>query len=189
MAKEQNRSLRIIGGKWRGRKARFPDRPEVRPTLDRVRETLFNWLTQDIAGSRCIDVFAGSGALGLEALSRGAGHVTFIEQDASVCRYLTDTLTAFGADSDRYQVINADAFKFLSTNGSTFDIAFLDAPFSSAGAIEGFKKLAGSTECYIYVETSDALDPAAVPAPWVIHRQKRAGSVNFCLCRPETDSV
>src|SRR5689334_7630804 len=84
----QARMLRIIGGKWRGRKLRFPPSPEIRPTPDRVRETLFNWLAPRVVDARCLDLFAGSGALGLESLSRGAGHVTFVERDSAAVREL-----------------------------------------------------------------------------------------------------
>ena len=100
-----NNEVRIIGGQWRGRKLRFPDRPDLRPTLGRVRETLFNWLAPDIHGAHCLDLYAGSGALGFEALSRGAAEVTFVERDrkaASALQANVELLNAMGAQSAPY---------------------------------------------------------------------------------------
>ncbi|MEP6547214.1 MAG: 16S rRNA (guanine(966)-N(2))-methyltransferase RsmD, partial [Gammaproteobacteria bacterium] len=105
-------SVRIIGGSWRGRRINFPDIPGLRPTPDRVRETLFNWLQHDIAGARCLDLFAGSGALGLEALSRGAKELVFVEQAVAAARGLKEQLTRLGGAS-KAQVVEMGAARFL----------------------------------------------------------------------------
>src|ERR1700733_6832958 len=108
----QTRMLRIIGGSWRGRTWRFPE-GEIRPTPDRVRETLFNWLSPHIAAARCLDLFAGSGALGLEALSRGAGRVVFVEKSAAAARELRQTLALWGGErAAAAQVHVADANRY-----------------------------------------------------------------------------
>ena len=123
------RVLRIIGGTWRGRKLRFPASAAIRPTPDRVRETLFNWLGARTAGARALDLFAGSGALGLEALSRGASHVTFVEQDEAAVRELRTRLAEWQAGDAR--VARADALRYLAGEARTFDLVFLDPPFAS----------------------------------------------------------
>src|SRR5450631_2585916 len=105
-------SVRIIGGSWRGRRINFPDIPGLRPTPDRVRETLFNWLQHDIAGARCLDLFAGSGALGLEALSRGAKDLVFVEQAVAAARGLQEQLTRLGAGA-KGQVVEMGAVRYL----------------------------------------------------------------------------
>src|SRR6201985_57242 len=107
----QSRILRIIGGTCRGRRLRFPPQEEIRPTPDRVRETLFNWLTPRVVGARCLDLFAGSGALGLESLSRGAAHVTFVERDSAAVRDLRARLTEWGATGAKVE--QGDALRFL----------------------------------------------------------------------------
>src|SRR5258707_12452936 len=116
--------LRIIGGRWGGRRLRFPPQEEIRPTPDRVRETLFNWLGPRVPGSRCLDLFAGSGALGLEALSRGAAHVTFVETDAIAVRELRARLAEWRATGA--QVEHRDALRFLGSPAQAFDVASFD---------------------------------------------------------------
>jgi 16S rRNA (guanine966-N2)-methyltransferase len=117
------RLLRIIGGTWRGRRLRFAASADIRPTPDRVRETLFNWLGGHVGGARCLDLFAGSGALGLEALSRGAAHVQFIERDARTARELGRLLAEWGAHNAA--VRRCDALRFLEEQGGPFDLVFL----------------------------------------------------------------
>src|ERR1700684_4384326 len=114
-------SVRIIGGGWRGRRVSFPDIPGLRPTPDRVRETLFNWLQQGIAGARCLDLFAGSGALGLEALSRGAKELVFVEQAVAAARALQEQLIRFGGQT-RGQVVEMGAARYLRAVEEPFDI-------------------------------------------------------------------
>jgi 16S rRNA (guanine966-N2)-methyltransferase len=177
------RVLRIIGGTWRGRKLRFPAVELIRPTPDRVRETLFNWLGARIGGARCLDLFAGSGALGLEALSRGAAAVTFVERDAAAVRALAATLTAWGARAARVE--RADALAFLAGAPQPCDVVFLDPPFgagllgAAAAALERGGWLAPTA--LIYVECAAREGPPALPESWRALRGKRTGEVGYHL--------
>ena len=177
--------LRIIGGQWRGRKLRFPPSPEIRPTPDRVRETLFNWLAPRMVGARCLDLFAGSGALGLESLSRGAGHVTFVERDGTAVRELVARLSEWGATGA--QVEHGDALRFLNGagTGAAFDIVFLDPPFDSdlltraARLLEQGHWLADGA--LVYVECAARSGLPELPPNWVAFRAKQAGEVGYHL--------
>jgi len=177
------RVLRIIGGSWRGRRLRFPAAALIRPTPDRVRETLFNWLGARVVGARCLDLFAGSGALGLEALSRGAAHVTFVERDAAAARELSARLAEWGARDA--QVVRADALRFLAGAARPFDIAFLDPPFASgllataAAALEGGGWL--TPGALVYVECGAREGPPPLPPPWRALKARRAGEVGYHL--------
>src|SRR3984957_19236506 len=132
-------SVRIIGGGWRGRRVNFPDLPGLRPTPDRVRETLFNWLQHSIVGTRCLDVLAGSGALGLEALSRGAAAVVFVEQAQAAARGLVAELKRLGG-TPKARVVEMGASRFLRTQGEVFgtgyDVVFLDPPYHEGALAE-----------------------------------------------------
>jgi len=119
--------IRIIGGQWRGRKLPVPDSPGLRPTTDRVRETLFNWLAPYLVGARCLDCFAGSGALGLEALSRYAANATLLEMERGVAQQLQKNLATL--KSSAAKVVNTNTLNFLSQNGEPHDIVFVDPPF------------------------------------------------------------
>jgi 16S rRNA (guanine966-N2)-methyltransferase len=176
--------LRIIGGRWRGTRIVFPPLAAIRPSPDRVRETLFNWLQQQIVGARCLDLFAGSGALGLEALSRGAAHVTFVDSEPQVGRHLAQTLERLR--SSDATVIVEDARQFLRGQPSAFDIVFLDPPFA-AGLLDS---VCGQLEhgwltpgAHIYVECPAERSLAALPARWAVQRTKRAGQVGYHLLR------
>ena len=179
----QSRVIRIIGGSWRGRRFRFADVPDIRPTPDRVRETLFNWLGTRVNGARCFDVFAGSGALGLEALSRGAMSVRFIEQNAAVARALSELLTEWRAQHARVE--RADALRILSGPAERFDIVFLDAPFASgalseaAALLEKRSWLAPGALIYVECSAREPLPP--LPAGWRPLKAKRAGEVGYHL--------
>jgi 16S rRNA (guanine966-N2)-methyltransferase len=177
------RVLRIIAGQWRGRKLRFPASAEIRPTPDRVRETLFNWLATAPQGAACLDLFAGSGALGLEALSRGAAHVTFVEQDEAAARELRNRLTEWQAASA--QVVRTDALRYLTGKPRAFDIVFLDPPFQSQ-LLERAATLLQSQpwlqpNALIYVETSARSELPSLPQSWRLLRAKRAGEVGYHL--------
>lgn len=182
--KNQDRRLRIIGGKWRGRKVSFPDVDEVRPTADRIRETLFNWLMQDIAGATCLDLYAGSGALSFEALSRGAASVTLVEKNAGVARALEASLSELEADRTSFTVVQADATQWLAHCDASFDIIFLDPPFQGDGPPAVISQIAQAeiARKWVYIESGNALEPEMLPESWRIHRQKRAGAVHYCLC-------
>lgn len=176
--------LRIIGGRWRGTRIVFPPLDAIRPSPDRVRETLFNWLQQPIVGARCLDLFAGSGALGLEALSRGAAHVTFVDREPQVGRHLEQTLQRLG--SSDATVVVADAQRFLQRKAQQFHVVFLDPPFASAELEQVCNQLQGgwlAPDAYIYVECPADRPLQSLPARWVTHRTKRAGQVGYHLLR------
>lgn len=180
----QARVLRIIGGTWRGKKLRFPDRPEIRPTPDRVRETLFNWLGPRIAGARALDLFAGSGALGLEALSRGAAQVVFVERDAAAAQQLRAHLAAWGAVGGRVEC--ADALGFLAGVPQPFELVFLDPPFAGAGLLSAAaQRLAAggwlSADARIYVEMAARAPLPQLPAGFLPLKAKQAGEVGYHL--------
>jgi 16S rRNA (guanine966-N2)-methyltransferase len=171
--------LRIIGGDWRSRIVRFPDAEGLRPTPDRVRETLFNWLGQRLDGLSCIDLFAGSGALGLEARSRGAARVTMIERDRRVCEQLRASLRELGAQG--VEVVQGDAIAWLGRSGERFDVAFVDPPYASGLAAPALAALEPHLlpGARVYVE---AAEPVATPSPaWACKREASAGAVKFAL--------
>jgi 16S rRNA (guanine966-N2)-methyltransferase len=178
------RELRIIGGRFRGRKLHFPEAPGLRPTPDRVRETLFNWLQQRIPGARCLDLFAGSGALGLEALSRGAAHVCFVESHGPAARELTATLERFGA-SAQAEVHLMPSSRFLAAQHGVFDVVFLDPPFASGLLAPSCARLAEggflAPDALVYVETAAAATQPTLPAGWRLHRGGKAGEVGYHL--------
>jgi 16S rRNA (guanine966-N2)-methyltransferase len=178
-------TLRIIGGEWRGRRIRFPGLPGLRPTPDRVRETLFNWLAADIRGSRCLDLFAGSGALGLEALSRGAAHVTFVEREREAAGRLRETVAALAPG--RATVVHGDAPAWLGGPLQRFDVVFLDPPFDSALLASAMQALADggwlADPASIYLEAPAAAGLPPLPGGWVLHRSGRAGAVGYHLAR------
>ena len=168
---------------WRGRKLRFPPSPEIRPTPDRVRETLFNWLGPRLPGARCLDLFAGSGALGLESLSRGAAHVTFVERDGAAARELRVRLSEWGAIGA--EVEHGDALRFLGGAGRPFGIVFLDPPFDSdflslaAEQLESGNWLAPGA--LIYVECAARSGLPTLPPGWTTTKAKQAGEVGYHL--------
>lgn len=176
--------MRIIGGSWRGRKLSFPDVDGLRPTSDRIRETLFNWLAPDIQGAHCLDLFAGSGALGLEALSRGAGESVLIEKHPAAAQALVKNLTLLNATGAK--VVNTDAVTYLANtdNPKTFDVVFIDPPFQlklwqkSIDLLEQGNWLAGG--CAIYVE-SGLTDSYCPPESWILHRDKTTSTLRYCL--------
>ena len=178
--------LRIIGGAWRGRKIHFPDNELLRPTPDRVRETLFNWLMPVLHGARCLDLFAGSGVLGLESLSRGASKAVFVDNHRQSIASLRDTCQLFGADSA--ELVCMDAAQYLHTKPTPFDIVFLDPPYASALLAETARLLQENLwlarTAFIYVEHDQNFDSKALPAQWQLHRQKQAGQVCFSLYTP-----
>jgi 16S rRNA (guanine966-N2)-methyltransferase len=180
------RELRIIGGAWRSRRIRFvPATDEVRPTPDRIRETLFNWLQGTIVGSRCLDLFAGSGALGLEALSRGAAEITLVERDRRVVASLEAAARELRAD--RARIVHADAFEFLKGPGSPYDVVFLDPPFAKGWLGDLCKLLEDggwlAPHAWIYLECAARDGVPALPPGWTEWRHARAGEVGAFLAR------
>jgi 16S rRNA (guanine966-N2)-methyltransferase len=179
-------SVRIIAGIWRGRRVKFPDIPGLRPTPDRVRETLFNWLQHVIADSRCLDLFAGSGALGLEALSRGAIEVDFVEQDPAAARGLQEQLVSLGAAS-KGRILQMGAARYLRTPAKAFDIVFLDPPFGTNALAEYLPMLDAGNWIkpggLIYLENERAAGAPALPPRWELLKSKSAGEVGYHLAR------
>ncbi len=177
--------MRIVGGRWRGRKLEFPSIESIRPTPDRVRETLFNWLQLDIEGARCLDLFAGSGALGFEALSRGASYTVFVEREPVVGRYLRDTLARLQAANA--EVVVADAMPWLKGPSSAFDIVFLDPPFASRSLSEICRRLEENgwlaAKALIYLESAADDGAPPLPAHWAFVKSKTAGQVGYHLAR------
>ena len=175
--------VRIVGGRWRGRKIRFPSVPGLRPSPDRVRETLFNWLSPGLPGARVLDLFAGSGVLGLEALSRGAAAAVLVERDRSVARQLRDSMAALGATGA--EVVEADALAWLDQCPGPFDVVFVDPPFGSGLQEKALARLERtgvlSPGALVYLERPAAEGPPVLPAGWALHRSGRAGDVGYYL--------
>lgn len=176
--------MRIIGGEWRSRLVTFPDALALRPTPDRVRETLFNWLGQDLSGRRVLDLFAGSGVLGLEALSRGAVAATLVDGSREAARALKASAAALGAS--RAEVLQCDALEFLRHyRGPPFDVVFLDPPYASNLAEPALALLRPhlAPGAAVYVETPSPVAPAG----WTVLRSGRAGAVSYQLLQGEND--
>ena len=178
--------VRIIGGAWRGRRVSFPDVPGLRPTPDRVRETLFNWLQHSIIDTRCLDLFAGSGALGLEALSRGAREVVFVEQSPAAARTLRAELARFGG-SEKARILEMGAARFLSAPGEPFDGVFLDPPFGGRALEEYVPLIAAGAWVkaggWVYLENERAAGVPPLPPDWELLKSKAAGEVGYHLAR------
>lgn len=179
--------IRIIGGKWRGRNLNVLNSPLLRPTPDRVRETLFNWLMYDINGARCLDLFAGTGALGLEALSRGASELIFVEKDQKLAQQLLKILKELSV-ATLTQVVIEDAVAWLEKAQATikpFDIIFLDPPFASSLLTSILNLLANGSltlpTTKIYIESPQPLKKEELPVNWQILKQKNAGEVAYHL--------
>ena len=172
--------VRIIGGQWRSRYLRFPALPDLRPTPDRVRETLFNWLGQDLTGRACLDLFAGRGALGLEAASRGARRVVLVERNAEAFRALEDNVRTLKASS--VELVRADALEFLRGDIRLYDVVFLDPPYAMDDRIGLLDAVRGhlGAEGVVYMETPQRM---RLPPQWEALRQARAGAVQFQLLR------
>jgi 16S rRNA (guanine966-N2)-methyltransferase len=182
----QSNRLRIIGGQWRGLRIAFPDHAELRPSPDRVRETLFNWLQPVILDSRCLDLFAGSGVLGIEALSRGAAEVVLVEKDPKTVRSIQDSLQRLGAGGAT--VLQADALKYLDSPPVTpFTLVFLDPPYAAGLLPEVCGKLARNgwlaPGALIYLEAPASVPLPPLPPTWVVHRSRQAGQVGYHLLR------
>ena len=173
--------IRIIGGQYRGRRIQVPDRPDLRPTPDRVRETLFNWLGQSLDGLSCLDLFAGSGALGFEAASRGAKHVVMVEQDRAVFESLKSFRERIGAH--QVELVHEDAFAYLKRM-PPFDVVFLDPPFRQNALPAVFRQLKTAPGLRVYVESSEPFVPGE---PWRELKRARAGQVSYQLFEWRSD--
>jgi len=175
--------VRIIGGRMRGRRLTVPEVPGLRPTPDRVRETLFNWLAPYIGGMQVLDLFAGSGALGLEAASRGAAAVTLVEQDRAAQATLRDSLQRLELPDVR--LVAGEALSFLASDKGRYDLILLDPPFAAdllgpaLMSIARHDRLAAGGFCY--VEMPQEAPMPSLPAGWTLHRSGRAGEVGYHL--------
>ena len=184
----QGGKLRIIGGDYRRRQLPVLNKPGLRPTPDRVRETLFNWLGQSLFAQRGLDLFAGTGALGIEALSRGASELVFIEQDRAVASQISANLATLGAEHG--QVLTADVRAYLAQAGSAFDLVFLDPPFHLGLAAPCCEMLEThgwlSADAMIYLECETSLKPD-IPSTWSLFRETRAGDTTARLYQRHSD--
>lgn len=174
--------LRIISGEWRGRKLPFPDGEGLRPTGDRMRETLFNWLSFDLYSRRVLDLFAGSGALGLEALSRGAKSAVFLDNHPGVVRQMRENLQTLKCD--QAEVFQGEALSWIATHEDRFDLIFLDPPFGKgllAPVCQGLEQQKRLNDgALIYLEAEKGFDFAEIPVSWQLQKEKKAGQV---ICR------
>ncbi|MFP4161311.1 MAG: 16S rRNA (guanine(966)-N(2))-methyltransferase RsmD [Ectothiorhodospira sp.] len=179
--------VRIIGGRWRGRRLPVPPGPGLRPTPDRVRETLFNWLQPVLSGAVCLDLFAGSGALGLEAASRGAGRVMLVERDARLAAHLRDQVRVLGSETIRVHA--GDALAYLERCEEAFDLVFLDPPYRRdllPGCLDRLSRPGRLRPgARVYLEHGGDEDPPSLPAGWTALRRTRAGEVAGLLVAAE----
>ena len=176
--------IKIIGGEWKGTNLTFYDEPELRPTGNRIRETLFNWLQPNIQGSICLDLFAGSGCLGFEALSRGASKCVMIEKNKRVINHLTENIEKLSSSTE---LIHDDALNYLSSKelSKTFDIVFLDPPFGSTIYESTMRVLELnnwlSRDALIYIEARSDSSMFQIPDNWSLFREQVAGNVRYML--------
>ena len=182
--KSQPGQLRIVAGNWRSRLLQIADVPGLRPTSARIRETLFNWLTPGIHGATCLDLCAGTGALGLEALSRGAARAVFVEQSSLAANVLRDNVQTLNATTA--EVLNVDARLFLKqTDHEQFDLVFLDPPFAADMHGDLCRLLTEqgwlAEQAKIYVEMDKAQSESSLPDSWQILKNKTAGNVRYLL--------
>lgn len=180
--------LRIVAGKWRRRRVAVADVDGLRPTAERVRETLFNWLADRIEGAHCLDLCAGSGALGFEALSRGAASVTFVEQSRAAVRGLRAAAAELGATDAK--IVPADALAWLEREpAAAADVVFLDPPYRAALLPDLCRLLDArgwlAANARIYVEQDRRDPPAGWPARWRVLKDKTAGNVRYLLLAPD----
>lgn len=178
--------LRIIGGQWRSRQIVFDDAPGLRPTPSRVRETLFNWLQADIINSRCLDLFAGSGALGFEAASRGAKRVVQVENHPRSCQQLKANAAQLAAD--QVELVQSDVLSFLARCTEQFDLVFLDPPFAQGLISPTCQALQTNTILApygkVYIESERGLTLEELLPDWTLLKQKTAGDVCYNLLQP-----
>ena len=184
MRRTKANTVRIIGGVWRSRILEFPDVADLRPTPDRVRETLFNWLGRDLSGAACLDLFAGSGALGFEALSRGAASVVMVENNAVALSALRENATKLGAENVTF--VRGDALEFARGARSRFDVVFVDPPYRLGLQAAALGLVAGvlAEDGRVYVESDAVIEPSR---GWAVVKHARAGRVHFHLLGREPD--
>lgn len=179
-------TVRIIGGQWRSRKIQFTEVEGLRPTPDRVRETLFNWLQPVIVEANCLDLFAGSGALGFEALSRGASHCMFFDKHTQCISDINSNLQKLSVGNG--ETVRGDALQLLKQQpevGKRFNVVFIDPPYTMNCALSCCQMLVEhqwlADKSYIYIESATPINESDLPEHWQLHRQKKAGNVNYHL--------
>ena len=181
-------SVRIIGGQWRSRKISFTAVEDLRPTPDRVRETLFNWLQDVVVGANCLDLFAGSGALGIEALSRGASHCLFMDSHDQCIKEIQANLQHLNAEGGETRL--GDTLQLLTNSSQDqtrrkYNVVMIDPPYAMECAIKCCNLLVEhgwlADEAYVYIESAKPISESELPKNWQLHRQKKAGNVNYHL--------
>lgn len=181
--------LRIIGGEWRSRQLNFQDTPGLRPTPVRIRETLFNWLQHDVIASRCLDLYAGSGALGVEAASRGAKAVVQVENNAQACRQLKENIVKL--EAEQIKIVQQDVFRFLAGDTEPFNLVFLDPPFAKQMAQQTCQWLEDkgwlAPNGKIYVEVEKGVQINDMPENWLQLKKKTAGEVDYYLFERQSE--
>lgn len=185
MAEKKLNTVRINAGEWRSRLLKFPDAQGLRPTPERVRQTVFNWLGQDLTGKKCLDLFAGTGVMGFEALSRNAKSVVLVEKATAVYRAMLDNKSMLKADAAH--VLNMDALVFLDKNQELFDVVFLDPPYHQGWLDKALAQLPKhlSAQGVVYVEAEYAL---ADDDTWQVFKQSKAGNVFYHLIKLRDDT-
>ncbi len=183
--KMKRNRVRIIGGKWRSRQISFSDRAELRPTPDRIRETLFNWLSPSVENAHCLDLFAGSGVLGFEALSRGAALSVSLEKDPSSIQHLVENAATL--KTDQMEIIQADAFAWLKTNPRPFNLVFVDPPYRLKSLALCFSLLEAygwlDIESLIYFESDAEIQAIDLPASWIVLKAKKTSRLYYYLAQ------
>ena len=191
MTEKKLNTVRINAGEWRSRLIKFPDAEGLRPTPERVRQTIFNWLGQDLTGLNCLDLFSGTGVMGFEALSRGAITVTLVEKSLPACKALISNKQLLQAD--KANILHQDALQFLNQNTLIFNIIFLDPPYNQEWLPKLLPLIATHlhAEGLVYVEAEYALDEsqlnasAGFMADWQIVKQNKAGNVFYHLLKAQ----
>jgi 16S rRNA (guanine966-N2)-methyltransferase len=180
ISNRKKNTVRIGGGEWHSRHLSFPDAPGLRPTPDRVRQTVFNWLGQELHGLSCLDLFSGTGVMGFEALSRGAKSAVMVEKSAAACQSLTQNKQLLKADAA--QILNMDAVKFLAGNQQLFDLIFLDPPYNQGWLSKLLPQIGGhlAPDGLVYVEAELAMGDDDV---WQVVKQGKAGNVHYHLIK------
>lgn len=186
-------AVRIIGGKWRSRKIEIPDIEGLRPTPDRVRETIFNWLSQAVMGANCLDLFSGTGVMAFEALSRGASKVTVVEQSKIVCAHLYTSAQKLQIPEAEFSIMRQDVVAWLKQikTPQGFDLVFLDPPYHQDWLTKVLPMLFSckgllNPDCLIYIESEKNLGPELLPNGAEIQKYKQAGKVHYFLVRQKS---
>lgn len=183
---KKSRQVRIIAGQWRHRQIRFPEINDLRPSPDAVRETLFNWLSTELVGRSCLDLYAGSGAFGFEAASRGASSVVMVESHGQAIKHLSDTKNLLNAH-DVIEICHEKALHYLESTTQKFDVVFIDPPFKAMNSDKICQSLITHDRlndgALIYIESQKSNSPLPIPPTWHIIRESQCGIVQSTLIK------